>query len=192
MRKFFLCIILVIFCFNFSYSKTFVNDIEFSENKNKLPSYIKNRIVGDDVFDTKSKVAAVKYYERGVSEISNDFVSLSRLTLIYSYREVPEISLYYGTNALNVYKSLPPENKERIYTINYIELLTGLSLTYSLLMNEPMAYTYLDEAKTKLQSLYNFQRDYQKGVNLVNYAENIYKKTFYRLSPKTNTNNLTR
>jgi hypothetical protein len=192
MRKFFLSIILVIFCFNFSYSKTFVNDIEFSENKNKLPSYIKNRIIGDDVFDTKSKVAAVKYYERLVSEISNDFVSLSRLTLIYSYREVPEISLYYGTNALNVYKSLPPENKERIYTINYIELLTGLSLTYSLLMNEPMAYTYLDEAKTKLQSLYNFQRDYQKGVNLVNYAENIYKKTFYRLSPKTNTNNLTR
>jgi hypothetical protein len=192
MRKFFLGIILVIFCFNFSYSKTFVNDIEFSENKNKLPSYIKNRIVGDDVFDTKSKVAAAKYYERVVSEISNDFVSLSRLTLIYSYREVPEISLYYGTNALNVYKSLPPENKERIYTINYIELLTGLSLTYSLLMNEPMAYTYLDEAKTKLQSLYNFQRDYQKGVNLVNYAENIYKKTFYRLSPKTNTNNLTR
>jgi len=192
MRKFFLGIILVIFCFNFSYSKTFVNDIEFSENKNKLSSYIKNRIIGDDVFDTKSKVAAAKYYERVVSEISNDFVSLSRLTLIYSYREVPEISLYYGTNALNVYKSSSPENKERIYTINYIELLTGLSLTYSLLMNEPMAYTYLDEAKTKLQSLYNFQRDYQKGVNLVNYAENIYKKTFYRVSPKTNTNNPTR
>ncbi len=189
MKKFLLATILILITsqFNVSHSKVFINDTEFNEKDKNFPSYVRNKIVGNSVFETKSKVASAKYYEKAIKGIRDDFLSLSRLSLIYSYKEVPELSLYYGSNALSIYNSLPTKKKERIHTINYIELLVGLSISYSKLMNEPMAYTYLDEAKTKLRSLQNFKEDYKKGEELVNYAESFYKKTFYKIAPKTKT-----
>jgi len=192
MKKILLTVILIFIasCFSTLYSKTFINDTEFNDEDKNFPSHLRNKVVGNSVFETKSKVASTKYYEKAIKGIKNDFLSLSRLSLIYSYKGVPEISLYYGSNALSIYNSLPPEKKERIYTINYIELLVGLSVSYSLLMNEPMAYTYLDEAKTKLKSLQNFQQDYKKGEELINYAESFYKKTFYKINTKAKTNTI--
>lgn len=174
-----------IFLFHYSYGKIYINGIEVDESDiQKYEEVLRYRAVADMVFQ-KSKVASLKYYEKVIEVFPDDFVSLARLSLIYSLREVPELSLYYGTNALKVYNKL---DKKQVYILNYIELLVGLSLSYSKLRNEPESYRYLDESKRMLKSLVVFKNDYRRAEELVNYANNVYRKEFYNISLVTNTN----
>jgi len=185
LRRSIVFLIMFIFLFHYSYGKIYINGIEVDESDiQKYEEVLRYRAVADMVFQ-KSKVASLKYYEKVIEVFPDDFVSLARLSLIYSLREVPELSLYYGTNALKVYNKL---DKKQVYILNYIELLVGLSLSYSKLRNEPESYRYLDESKRMLKSLVVFKNDYRRAEELVNYANNVYRKEFYNISLATNTN----
>lgn len=169
------------------YTKVFINGIEVNEKEiSKYQEALRYRAVADMVFQ-KSKVASLKYYEKVIEKFPNDFVSLARLSLIYSLREIPELSLYYGTNALQVYRNM---DRKRVHTLNYIELLVGLSVAYTMLRNEVESYRYLDEAKRSLNSLVVFKNDYKRAEELVSYANTVYRREFYNLSVITNTNNV--
>ena len=166
-----------------SYAKIYINGIEVNkEDVFNLQDYLRYRAIADMVFE-ESKVASLKYYEKVLSKFPNDFVSLSRMALGYALKGVPELSLYYGTNAMNVYKK---EDKRKVYTLNYLELLVALSVSYSLVRNEVNSYFYLSEAKNTLSKIYFFKSDYEKGVKLVNYANSVYRKEFYNITPMTN------
>lgn len=162
----------------------YINDIKVEKERiPKLLKYLKYRAVADTIFE-KSKTSSIKYYELVLEGIKDDFVSLARLSLIYSLKEIPELALYYGTNALEIYNNT--SDKNRIYTLNYIELMVALSLAYSLLNNEPKSYSYLDESKNFLSKLILFKEDYQKAKELINLADFKYKSSFYRSFRKTN------
>ncbi|MGB9621402.1 MAG: hypothetical protein ACP5PT_04120 [Brevinematia bacterium] len=177
---------IVVFClFPVLGYSIYINDIDLKkEEVSKLSQYFRYRAIADTVFE-KSKVSSIKYYELVLEGIKNDFVSLARLSLVYSIKDVPELALYYGTNALEVYKSI---DKSRIYTINYIELMVSLSMVYATLNDEPKSYSYLDEAKTSLSKLILFKNDYSKAKELIDFAEQKYRDSFYKSSKKTNFN----
>ncbi len=167
----------------FAYS-IYINDTKVDkENVSKVSKYLRYRAVADTIFE-KSKVSSMKYYEIVLEGIKDDFVSLCRLSLIYSIKEVLELALYYGTNALEVYNK--STDKTRFYILNYIELMVALSLTYASLNDEPKSYSYLDESKNSLSKLILFKEDYKKAKELVDLAELKYKASFYRSFKKTN------
>lgn len=170
-----------------SYSRIYVNGIEVSESEiRNLQEYLRYRAVADMVFE-KSRVASLKYYEKVLEKFPEDFVSLSRISLIYAMRGIPELSLHYGTNALRVYKK---SDRKGIYTVNYIELLVALSLSYTKLRDEVNSYFYLDEAKSSLSKLLTFRHCYSKGSSLVEYAYSLYRREFYNILTVTNTNHV--
>ncbi|MEN2998771.1 MAG: hypothetical protein ABDH28_07045 [Brevinematia bacterium] len=167
-----------------AYSKVYLNGIEVDEKEiEENQEHLRYRAVADMVFE-ESKVASLKYYERVLEKFPKDFVSLSRMSLVYALKGIAELSLYYGTNALEVYKK---SDKRRIYTLNYIELLVGLSLSYAKLKDEVNSYFYLDEARRNLEKIVLFKSEYSKGAKLVEYANNFYRKEFYNLYFVTNT-----
>lgn len=188
MKRFLFFLVLITFSYS-GYTKVFINGIEVNEKEiSKYQEALRYRAVADMVFQ-KSKVASLKYYEKVIEKFPNDFVSLARLSLIYSLREIPELSLYYGTNALGIYKNL---DKKKVYTLNYIELLVGLSLAYTKLRSEAESYRYLDEARKNLSSLIVFKNDYKRAEELVSYANSMYRREFYNFSFITNTNNISK
>lgn len=186
MKKIVLVFLLVFSIVHISLAKKiYINGIPIDEDKvGEYEEYIRYRAIADMVFES-SKVASMKYYEIVLEKFPEDFVSLARISLIYSLRGIPELSLYYGTNALKVYKK---SDKKNIYTLNYIELLTSLSVSYSLLNNEVMSYENLQEAISNLSKLTLYKSDYSKAKQLVDYANSVYRKQFYRISVITNTN----
>lgn len=182
MREF--LIFLFISLYIIGYSKVNINGIDIDEKEiAKYQEYIRFRAVADMVFE-ESKVASLKYYEKVLTKLPNDFVSLSRMALIHAIKDVVNLSLYYGTNALEVYKKI---DKKNIYTLNYIELMTALSLSYTKTRDEINSYFYLDEAKKSLYKLTPFKSDYEKAKKLIELAEEMYKKEFYNIYPTTNT-----
>lgn len=186
MKKIVLVLLLVFLVVSISLAKKiYINGIPVEEDKvSEYEEYIRYRAIADMVFES-SKVASMKYYEIVLEKFPEDFVSLARMSLIYSIRGIPELSLYYGTNALRVYKK---SDRKNIYTLNYIELSTSLSVSYALLNNEVMSYEHLQEAVSNLSKLILFRSDYSKAKELVDYANSVYRKQFYRLSSVTNTN----
>ncbi len=189
-----LSVVIVIFCLNLvmcwaseKVDKVRVLDIEINRKDKHIYEYLVNRSIGDMVFENKSKVAALKYYENALKGISNDFASMSRISYIYALKGIPSLSLYYGTNAMNVYNS---SSKESFYVYNYVELLTALSISYSLLKNEPMAYYYLDMARNSIKDVSKYPESFRYCEKLLKEAEAIYRSTFYNLVSSTNRNAL--
>ncbi|MFN4244887.1 MAG: hypothetical protein ACK4F9_01885 [Brevinematia bacterium] len=176
--------IVLLFVSSLAYAKIYINGIYVDEKDiEKSQEYLRYRAIADMVFE-ESKVVSLKYYERVLKKFPDDFVSLSRISLIYALKGIPNLSIYYGTNAIDIYK----KNPNTIRKLNYIELLVALSVSYATLQNEINAYSYLEEAKKNLSKLIIFKSDYTKANKLVIYAESFYKNQFYKIVPLTNTN----
>ncbi|MCX8028714.1 MAG: hypothetical protein N2712_01830 [Brevinematales bacterium] len=189
LRIFFVIVLIFFSAFDLYPKKLTINGIEVEEKDiNKYDEYLTYRAIADMVFEN-SKVASLKYYERVLNAFPSDFVSLSRMSLIYALRGIHSLSLNYGTNALTVHKNM---DKKKVYTLNYIELMVALSISYALVNDEANSFLYLDEARRSLSKISLFKTDFKKASELVNLANSTYRKTFYNILSVTDTNIINR